>query len=60
MLGVAAIGGALVVRVHWQNPALTVLGVIIALALGAAGLLFLLFALWLLLTGRTPRDTLTS
>ncbi len=55
-----AIGCALVVRVHWQNPALTILGVIIALALGVAGLLYLLVALWILLTGRAPRDTLTS
>ena len=51
-----AIGGALVVRVHWQNPALTVLSVILALALGVAGLLYLLVALWILLTGRAPRD----
>lgn len=58
--GVLAIGCALVVRVHWQNPALTILGVIIALALGVAGLLYLLVALWILLTGRAPRDTLTS
>jgi hypothetical protein len=58
--GVAAIGCALVVRVHWQNPALTVLGVIIALALGVAGLLYLLVALWILLTGHAPRRTLTS
>ena len=42
--GVLAIVGALVVRVHWDNPALTVLGVIIALALGVSGLLCLLVA----------------
>jgi hypothetical protein len=58
--GVLAIGCALVVRVHWQNPALTVLGVIIALALGVSGLLYLLVALWILLTGRAPRASLTS
>jgi hypothetical protein len=58
--GVLAIGCALVVRVHWQNPALTVLGVIVALALGVAGLLYLLVALWILLTGRAPRGPLTS
>lgn len=58
--GVLAIGCALVVRVHWQNPALTVLGVIIALALGVSGLLYLLAALWILLTGRSPRASLTS
>ena len=57
--GVLAIGCALVVRVQWQNPALTVLGVIIALALGVSGLLYLLVALWMLLTGRAPRAALT-
>lgn len=58
--GVLAIGCALVVRVHWQNPALTVLGVVIALALGVSGLLYLLVALWIALTGRAPRARLTS
>lgn len=53
--GVLAIVGALVVRVHWHNPVLTVLSVILALALGVAGLLYLLVALWILLTGRSPR-----
>jgi uncharacterized membrane protein YdbT with pleckstrin-like domain len=53
--GVLAIVGALVVRVHWHNPALTVLSVILALALGVTGLLYLLVALWVLLTGRAPR-----
>jgi len=53
--GVLAIVGALVVRVHWHNPVLTVLSVILALALGVAGLLYLLVALWILLTGRAPR-----
>jgi hypothetical protein len=57
--GALAIVGALVVRVHWHNPVLTVLSVIIALALGVAGLLYLLVALWILLTGRAPRTTLT-
>jgi hypothetical protein len=57
--GAAAIGCALVVHVHWSNPALTILGVIIALALGVAGLFYLLVALWILLTGRAPRHTLT-
>jgi hypothetical protein len=41
--------------VHWHNPVLTVLSVILALALGVAGLLYLLVALWILLTGRAPR-----
>jgi hypothetical protein len=57
--GVVAIGCALVTRVHWDNPALTVLGVVIALALGVSGLLYLLVALWILLTGRAPRTSLT-
>jgi hypothetical protein len=57
--GVVAIGCALVTRVHWDNPALTVLGVLIALALGVSGLLYLLVALWILLTGRAPRTGLT-
>jgi hypothetical protein len=56
--GVLAIAGALVVRVHWHDPALTVLSVVLALALGVAGLLYLLVALWILLTGRAPRTTL--
>jgi hypothetical protein len=53
--GVVAIAAALLVRVHWHSPALTVLGVIIALVLGLSGLLYLLVALWILLTGRAPR-----
>lgn len=55
--GVLAIIGALLVRVHWHNPAMTVLGAIIALVLGVSGLLYLLVAVWILLTGRTPRTT---
>jgi uncharacterized membrane protein YdbT with pleckstrin-like domain len=53
--GALAIVGALVVRVHWHNPALTVLSVILALALGVSGLLYLMVALWIVLTGRAPR-----
>jgi hypothetical protein len=56
-LGVLAIIGALVVHVHWDNPVLTVFGVVIALALGVSGLFYLLVALWILLTGRAPRTT---
>jgi hypothetical protein len=52
--GLVALGAALVVRVHWQdNPVMTTLGVILALALGISGLFYLLAALWLLLTGRS-------
>jgi hypothetical protein len=57
--GAVAIGCALVTRVRWDNPALTVLGVVIALALGVSGVLYLLVALWILLTGRAPRASLT-
>ena len=57
--GLLAIVGALVVRVHWHNPVLTAASVILALALGVAGLLYLLVALWILLTGRAPRTTAT-
>jgi hypothetical protein len=52
--GLVAFGAALVVRVHWHdNPVMTTLGVILALALGISGLFYLLAALWLLLTGRS-------
>jgi hypothetical protein len=52
--GLVGVGAALVVRVHWHdNPVMTTLGVILALALGISGLFYLLAALWLLLTGRS-------
>jgi hypothetical protein len=51
--GLVALGAALVVRVRWHDdPVMTTLGVILALALGISGLFYLLAALWLLLTGR--------
>lgn len=53
--GALAVAGALLVRVHWHSPVLTVLGALIALVLGVSGLLYLLVALWILLTGRAPR-----
>jgi hypothetical protein len=56
-VGVLAIAGALLARVHWHNPAMTALSVIIALVLGVSGLLYLLLALWILLTGRAPHLT---
>jgi hypothetical protein len=53
--GLVALGAALVVRVRWHDdPVMTTLGVILALALGFSGLFYLLAALWLLLTGRAP------
>ena len=54
--GALAIAGALLVRVHWPSPVMTVLGVIIALVLGVSGLLYLLVSLWILLTGRAPHS----
>jgi hypothetical protein len=51
--GLVALGAALVVRVRWHDdPVMTTLGVILALALGISGLFYLLVALWMLLTGR--------
>ena len=53
--GLVGLGAALVVRVRWHDdPVMTTLGVILALALGVSGLFYLLAALWLLLTGRAP------
>lgn len=51
--GLVALGAALAVRVRWHDdPVMTTLGVILALALGVCGLFYLLVALWMLLTGR--------
>jgi hypothetical protein len=51
--GLVSLGAALVVRVRWHDdPVMTTLGVILALALGVCGLFYLLAAFWLLLTGR--------
>lgn len=61
--GLIAIVAALLVRVHWHNPAMTVLAVIIALVLGISGLAYLLFALWILLTrssARPPADSAST
>jgi hypothetical protein len=52
--GLLALASAFLVRVHWHNPVMTTLGVILALALGVSGLFYVLFTLWLL-TRRTPR-----
>jgi hypothetical protein len=53
--GVLAIVAALLVRVSWPNPVMTVLGAVLALALGVSGLFYVLFACWLLVTGRVTR-----
>ena len=56
-VGALSIAGSLLVRVHWHNPALTVLSVAIALALGVGGLLSLLVGLFLLLASRWPQPS---
>ena len=53
--GVLAIVAALLVRVSWPNPVMTALGAVLALALGVSGVFYLLFACWLLATGRVTR-----
>jgi hypothetical protein len=53
--GLVAIVAALLVRVHWHNAAMTAASVVLALALGISGLVYLLVALWILLTRRTAR-----
>ncbi len=50
--GALAIAAALLVRVSWPNPAMTALGAVLALALGVSGVFYVLFACWLLVTGR--------
>ena len=55
VFGALAIAGSLLVRVHWDSPVLTALGALIALALGISGLLYLMVAFWIALTGQSPR-----
>jgi hypothetical protein len=55
--GVLAIVAALLVRVSWPNPVMTALGAVLALALGVSGLFYVLFACWLLVTGRVTHRT---
>jgi hypothetical protein len=57
-VGAVEIAVALLIRVHWHNPALTALGVVIALALGVTGLVHLLFGLWMTLTDRALPTTI--
>ena len=56
--GAVEIAAALLIRVHWHNPAMTVLGALIALALGISGLLTLLTGFWIALTGLSPLESL--
>jgi hypothetical protein len=53
--GLISIAAALLVRVHWHNPVMALLAVLLALALGISGLAYLLLALWILLTERSAR-----
>jgi len=55
--GLLAVVAAFLVRVSWPNPVMTALGAVLAIALGVSGLFYALFALWLLVTGRTKRDS---
>jgi hypothetical protein len=52
--GLVALASAFLVRLHWHNPVMTTLGVILAVALGVSGLFYVLFTLWLF-TRRAPR-----
>jgi hypothetical protein len=53
--GLVALGAAFLVRVSWPSPVMTAAGVLLALVLGVSGLSYVLFSLWLLLTGRASR-----
>jgi len=58
--GLLAVAAAFLVRVSWPDPVLTVLGVVLALALGVSGLFYTLFAVWLLVTGGVTRRVADS
>jgi len=51
--GLLALASAFLVRLHWHNPVMTTLGVLLAVALGVSGLFYVLFTLWLF-TRRAP------
>lgn len=53
--GILEIALAFFARVSWGSPALTVLGVIVALGLGFTGMFSVCFALWTFLSTRTRR-----
>ena len=53
--GLLALASAFLVQVHWHNPVMTTLGVILALALGVSGVFYVLFTVWLL-TRQAPRS----
>ena len=50
--GLLEVVAALLVRVSWPSPVMTAVGVILALALGLSGVFYVMFSLWLLVTGR--------
>lgn len=51
-IGLLEVAAALLTRVSWPNPVMTAAGVLLALALGLSGVFYVLFSLWLLVTGR--------
>jgi hypothetical protein len=53
--GALAGGAAFLVRVHWPSPVMTALGAILAFVLGVSGVFYILFALWLLVSGPRVR-----
>jgi hypothetical protein len=53
--GLLEVVAALLVRVSWPSPVMTAVGVTLALALGLSGVFYVLFSLWLLVTGRGTR-----
>ena len=55
LTGVLAVAAAFLVRIGWPSPVMTALGAVLALGLGLFGLFYVLFALWLLLSGRAAR-----
>lgn len=55
-IGVVALGAAFLVRLSWPSPVMTAIGVILALGLGVSGVFYVMFSLWMLVTGRTSRD----
>ncbi len=55
-MGLLEVLAAFLVRVSWPNPVMTALGVILALALGLSGVFYVLFTLWLLVTGRAADE----
>lgn len=55
-IGVVALCAAFLVRLSWPSPVMTAIGVILALGLGVSGVFYVMFSLWMLVTGRTSRD----